>query len=1446
MIVKKHNLSIEEQKELLDPFPVDANLEPTLSGSLPYEKLDGLQFERLCYEILCSEGKNPRYNGKSGQPDYGVDIINEDNDTRCVYQCKNIKDRQSITETAGDINNAYSKVLNRWIGEQHLPPPTHFFYYSRQELNGIKHSSEYTILRDSALKTDKIDIQLWGREALDSKLRHLYAVVSGVFSEQVAKVFCTELSRPSDSKWERLNTTSEYPTLREFYSDWKENKLYVAPTLHEQFLAALSTSPVVLVQGNPGSGKTTTTLSLLAQLQNRPERIYYTVISNFDKITDLADSVKKRAHLPSVFILDDCHSAPELANELIQRLRGSVLNKNHPVSVKVVLLTRIIPKQEESIYSDALQDLLELEKESVIEVLLSDSTSLLRVLKKRLPHIQDITIRHAEHLFNLTGGNLKLASLTVKGIISADELTRLDGNSVKENVSRLYIRNKYTAMADLQYMKQLCALAMFDITPLTDYLGESPTVIKRGLATILYQPVRVRFSHSTLAEVLFYVISDKITGTVQEYDLNHQVTQELIQYFKYLTNSSVSQLNPFFLNLSTSQLSFPDLSTGHIISEFLSSSDFRAILIPDQSIVNLSILRLLLVKASGVTPQVMREIHDSICSRLSYLFSKEEAWSEEEIIDFQSGLLRISKSSAAHLSAIECSWVVNRVIEKIRQNFSIPELFRLLQYSTPSRAAELIDSLTAEDIDALVEKTNRSVGTLNLTLRDLEQKTVIIEGKEQNLLEALEKKVTAKHLLQLIINNGTIFELFMLLKHSTPSRAAELIDALNAQDINALVEKTNRSVGTLNLTLRDLEQKTVIIEGKEQNLLEALEKKVTAKHLLQLIINNGTIFELFMLLKHSTPSRAAELIDALNAQDINALVEKTNRSVGTLDLALHDLEQKNVMVEGKELNLLEALEKKITAKHLLLLIINNGTIFELFRFLQHSTPTRAAELIDSLTAQHIDTLVEKTNRSVGTLDLTLRDLEKKTMIIEGKKQNLLEALEKKVTAKHLLQLIINNGTIFELFNLLKHSTPSRAAELIDSLNAQDIDKLVGKTIEQQRSIESLHPTLHYLNCYYHHLLDALLTQLSPELFALLIAGAGTLNSLMNISRELPESYLKKLQEEISRFTIDEWPQLVFRGMPGNLIKFLSGDVQHYPVSIRSQLRTIVETDGYRYLKGRTWFELNAANYESEEATIAALREKLELVLDEISIEKLHGLDFKEATSAFSILWRHAISRHDVLNAQIWNILPSAHKWPKDYTFGFLNQVIEHLCHNDFDPHNADTLLCQARDHALKVNWNKAAPELLFHFLWKIWQAGYHLSTDSSTKYLPKSLSDKTTGLLKTALSKKVSGKSDKIALYGLAGLLWFICPAKKSDLVVIMKGRLRGLDIYRNEIYTSLENNSISVVSAYFSLYGMGLVCPPKVNFTEPLKSALTAKALAMPYTTKAVEKLLADLKKYD
>ena len=468
MIVKQHNLSEEERKKLLDPFPVESAIAPTLNDSLPYEELDGLRFERLCYEILCSDGKNPRYNGKSGQQDYGVDIVTEHQDTVTVYQCKNIKDRQSLKATASDIKGAYFEVVKRWVGELKLPI-TQFVYYSRQKLGDIEQDKEYTRWRHSAVKKRRIDIQLWGRETLDSKLRNLPAVVSGVFSDLVARTFCNEDSLPSDSNWERLQyAESEYQTLRDFYEDWKKDKLFINPNLKEWFSTAISASSVILLQGVPGTGKTTTTLSLLATLKNRPERIYYTVVSNFEKISQLLDSVKKRAQLPSVFILDDCHSAPDLAVKLIQRLRGSLLSPNHTVPIKFVLLMRGTPEKEEGTYSDSIKRHLDLTEESAENIPLRDSRQLLQVLKKRLPHINPITKSHAEHVFNLTGGNLKLLNLAVDGIDSAAGLLRLDGNSVKQNVYRLYISKINDE--DRQRMKNLCALAMFDITPLTDYL----------------------------------------------------------------------------------------------------------------------------------------------------------------------------------------------------------------------------------------------------------------------------------------------------------------------------------------------------------------------------------------------------------------------------------------------------------------------------------------------------------------------------------------------------------------------------------------------------------------------------------------------------------------------------------------------------------------------------------------------------------------------------------------------------------------------------------------------------------------------------------------------------------------------------------------------------------------------------------------------------------------
>jgi len=85
-------LSPAEVWDRVDPLARDLGADPAEAGlaDLPYDPLGGPGFERLCYELLVAEGNSPRFFGRSGQRDYGVDILVEDGDERRVYQCKNL------------------------------------------------------------------------------------------------------------------------------------------------------------------------------------------------------------------------------------------------------------------------------------------------------------------------------------------------------------------------------------------------------------------------------------------------------------------------------------------------------------------------------------------------------------------------------------------------------------------------------------------------------------------------------------------------------------------------------------------------------------------------------------------------------------------------------------------------------------------------------------------------------------------------------------------------------------------------------------------------------------------------------------------------------------------------------------------------------------------------------------------------------------------------------------------------------------------------------------------------------------------------------------------------------------------------------------------------------------------------------------------------------------
>jgi len=245
----------------------------------------------------------------------------------------------------------------------------------------------------------------------------------------------------------------------------------------------------------------------------------------------------------------------------------------------------------------------------------------------------------------LTGGNLKLLTLAINDIKYADQLFQLDEYSIKKSVHRLYLFNKN--LAYIHFMKKLCALSMFDITPLNDYIGETEEALASGIVSRSYRPNRYKFIHSTLAEVFFYVLLDMDEGPPK--DWNKRILMALTDYLHYLRNKNhQQQIHSFLLNFSSSKLYFNEFNFNKILSGFLQSSEFK-ILLSDQSIIIRTLaLKRLAAMASYQKVEGLNAINDAIIIQLKALCEKNDDLSEENLDDFFYGILGIRKFSPEH------------------------------------------------------------------------------------------------------------------------------------------------------------------------------------------------------------------------------------------------------------------------------------------------------------------------------------------------------------------------------------------------------------------------------------------------------------------------------------------------------------------------------------------------------------------------------------------------------------------------------------------------------------------------------------------------------------------------------------------------------------------------------------------------------------------------------
>ncbi len=154
--------------------------------TLPYHDLGGPGLERMCFELLLSKGYEPRFFGRSGQSQYGVDLVAEKDGKTEVYQCKNL----GAPPTATDLREYLAKFKWEWLGKAGLPKPKRFVICCPQPLCDKKTDRNWISAKKEFKESTDVEARLWHLDLLNRWLKKLPDVVADLFSDRHAEAFC--------------------------------------------------------------------------------------------------------------------------------------------------------------------------------------------------------------------------------------------------------------------------------------------------------------------------------------------------------------------------------------------------------------------------------------------------------------------------------------------------------------------------------------------------------------------------------------------------------------------------------------------------------------------------------------------------------------------------------------------------------------------------------------------------------------------------------------------------------------------------------------------------------------------------------------------------------------------------------------------------------------------------------------------------------------------------------------------------------------------------------------------------------------------------------------------------------------------------------------------------------------------------------------------------------
>jgi len=197
-------------------------------------------------------------------------------------------------------------------------------------------------------------------------------------------------------------------------------------------------------------------------------------------------------------------------------------------------------------------------------------------------------------------------------------------------------------------------------------------------------------------------------------------------------------------------------------------------------------------------------------------------------------------------------------------------------------------------------------------------------------------------------------------------------------------------------------------------------------------------------------------------------------------------------------------------------------------------------LLEQLTAEQAEVLLNKTiaaGRSIGTLDLAMRALREDDPKLLGR-------LEQSIGAAGFLRLILTNGALSELFQVLQRATRGFRTTLLEQLSTEQAGSLIDKTIEGARRIENLHFALRSLRENSDQL-SRLEDVIGVAGWWRLLIACGSLNSVSQITQAMSSRFSAKVITAAAELSMLDWGGIIARGLFLNACDFAKNDLRAY-------------------------------------------------------------------------------------------------------------------------------------------------------------------------------------------------------------------------------------------------------------------------------------------------------------